>query len=27
VPLRIPFPFFALPQQPRDSGVDDNTRN
>src|SRR5262245_18965351 len=27
VPLRITFPFFALSQQPRDSGVDDNTRN
>jgi hypothetical protein len=27
VPLRDAFPFFAPPQQPRDSGVDDNTRN
>ncbi len=27
VPLQNSFPFFALPQQPRDSGVDDNTRN
>jgi hypothetical protein len=28
VPLRDTFPFFAPPQQPRDSGiVDDNTRN
>jgi len=27
VPLRDTFPFFALAQQPRDSGVDDNTRN
>ncbi|HEU0178352.1 MAG TPA: DUF4331 family protein [Blastocatellia bacterium] len=27
VPLRDLFPFFASPQQPRDSGVDDNTRN
>jgi hypothetical protein len=27
VPLRSLFPFFAPPQQPRDSGVDDNTRN
>ena len=28
VPLQNIFPFFALPQQPRDSGViDDNTRN
>jgi hypothetical protein len=27
VPLRDTFPFFAFAQQPRDSGVDDNTRN
>jgi Domain of unknown function (DUF4331) len=27
VPLRNLFPFFAPSQQPRDSGVDDNTRN
>src|SRR5262249_51908687 len=27
VRLRNRFPFFAPPQQPRDSGVDDNTRN
>jgi Domain of unknown function (DUF4331) len=27
VPLRDLFPFFAPSQQPRDSGVDDNTRN
>ncbi|MGH9754395.1 MAG: DUF4331 family protein [Blastocatellia bacterium] len=27
VPLRDLFPFFAPPQQPRESGVDDNTRN
>ncbi len=27
VPLRDIFPFVAPPQQPRDSGVDDNTRN
>jgi hypothetical protein len=27
VPLRDLFPFFGAPQQPRDSGVDDNTRN
>jgi|GEM_PF-349497 len=27
VPFQNTFPFFALPQQPRDSGVDDNTRN
>ena len=27
VPLQNTFPFFALPQQPRDAGVDDNTRN
>jgi hypothetical protein len=27
VPLQDTFPFFALAQQPRDSGVDDNTRN
>lgn len=27
VPLSDLFPFFAPPQQPRESGVDDNTRN
>jgi hypothetical protein len=27
VPLRDTFPFFAPPHQPRESGVDDNTRN
>jgi hypothetical protein len=27
VPLRNQFPFFGAAQQPRDSGVDDNTRN
>jgi hypothetical protein len=27
VPLQDTFPFFAKAQQPRDSGVDDNTRN
>ncbi len=27
VPLRNAFPFFGAPQQPRDQGVDDNTRN
>ena len=27
VPPRDLFPFFGHPQQPRDSGVDDNTRN
>jgi hypothetical protein len=27
VPLQDTFPFFANAQQPRDSGVDDNTRN
>jgi hypothetical protein len=27
IPLRDLFPFFGAPQQPRDSGVDDNTRN
>ena len=27
VPLRDLFPFFAPPHQPRESGVDDNTRN
>jgi hypothetical protein len=27
VPPRDLFPFFGAPQQPRDSGVDDNTRN
>lgn len=27
VPLRNTFPFIGAPQQPRDSGVDDNTRN
>ncbi len=27
VPFRDAFPFFAPPHQPRDSGVDDNTRN
>ncbi|MBI3425359.1 MAG: DUF4331 family protein [Acidobacteria bacterium] len=27
VPLRDTFPFFGAPQQPRDSGTDDNTRN
>jgi hypothetical protein len=27
VPLRDTFPFFGFAQQPRDSGVDDNTRN
>jgi len=27
VPPRDTFPFFALSQQPRDTGVDDNTRN
>lgn len=27
LPFRNSFPFLALPQQPRDSGVDDNTRN
>ena len=27
VPFQNSFPFFALPQQPRDSGIDDNTRN
>jgi hypothetical protein len=27
VPLRDTFPFFGVTQQPRDSGVDDNTRN
>ena len=27
VPFQNTFPFFALPQQPRDSGADDNTRN
>jgi hypothetical protein len=27
VPLRNLFPFFAPSQQPRDAGVDDNTRN
>lgn len=27
VTLRDTFPFFAPPQQPRESGVDDNTRN
>ena len=27
VPLQNTFPFFALSQQPRDTGVDDNTRN
>ena len=27
VPLRSQFPFFGAAQQPRDSGVDDNTRN
>jgi hypothetical protein len=27
VPIPVAFPFFAPPQQPRDSGVDDNTRN
>lgn len=27
VPLRDTFPFFGAPQQPRDGGVDDNTRN
>ncbi len=27
VPLQDTFPFFAFAQQPRDSGVDDNTRN
>jgi hypothetical protein len=27
VPFRDQFPFFGLAQQPRDSGVDDNTRN
>ncbi len=27
VPLKNAFPFFADAQQPRDSGVDDNTRN
>jgi hypothetical protein len=27
VPLRNMFPFLAPPQQPRDAGVDDNTRN
>jgi hypothetical protein len=27
VPLKNTFPFFADSQQPRDSGVDDNTRN
>lgn len=27
VPLRNVFPFFGSPQQPRDQGVDDNTRN
>ena len=26
-PLQNTFPFFANPQQPRDSGIDDNTRN
>ena len=27
VPLQDTFPFFGLAQQPRDSGIDDNTRN
>ena len=27
VPLRNTFPFFGAPQQPREFGVDDNTRN
>jgi hypothetical protein len=27
LPLRNLFPFFAPSQQPRDAGVDDNTRN
>lgn len=27
VPFRTAFPFVAPPQQPRDTGVDDNTRN
>lgn len=27
VPLRNQFPFFGAAQQPRDSGIDDNTRN
>ena len=27
VPLQNTFPFFGLAQQPRDSGIDDNTRN
>jgi hypothetical protein len=27
VPLRNTFPFFGAPQQPRESGTDDNTRN
>jgi hypothetical protein len=27
VPLQNTFPFFGLAQQPRDAGVDDNTRN
>ena len=27
IPLQNVFPFLALPQQPRTSGVDDNTRN
>jgi hypothetical protein len=27
VPLQNTFPFFANPQQPRDAGIDDNTRN
>ena len=27
VAFRSTFPFLAPPQQPRDSGVDDNTRN
>ncbi len=27
VPFRDTFPFIGAPQQPRDSGVDDNTRN
>jgi hypothetical protein len=27
VPLQNTFPFFGFAQQPRDAGVDDNTRN
>ena len=27
VPLKNTFPFFADAQQPRDAGIDDNTRN